>query len=114
MPTSGTGTFDGTMLATMVFNDQPDITGNRDTYMQWIAGNASTSVNFGANTFSLSLDGSVGAPTFDGTSGQHSVLEGARFLPMAAATSTWSPQAVSSASSTRHGSSIRTARDWIS
>ncbi|WP_164089069.1 transferrin-binding protein-like solute binding protein [Sphingorhabdus sp. YGSMI21] len=80
VPTSGTGTFDGTMLATMVFNDQPDITGNRDTYMQWIAGNASTSVNFGANTFSLSLDGSVGAPTFDGTSGQHSVLEGARFF----------------------------------
>ncbi|WP_321327081.1 transferrin-binding protein-like solute binding protein [uncultured Parasphingorhabdus sp.] len=80
VPTSGTGTFDGTMLATMVFNDQPDITGNSDTYMQWIAGNASTSVDFGANTFSLSLDGLVGAPTFDGTSGQHSVLEGAGFF----------------------------------
>ena len=80
VPTSGTGTFDGTMLATMVFNDQPDITGNLDTYMQWIAGSASTSVNFGANTFSLSLDGSVGAPMFDGTSGQQSVLEGAKFF----------------------------------
>jgi hypothetical protein len=68
------------MLATMVFNDQPDITGNLDTYMQWIAGSASTSVNFGANTFSLSLDGSVGAPMFDGTSGQQSVLEGAKFF----------------------------------
>ncbi|MEH6660288.1 MAG: transferrin-binding protein-like solute binding protein [Parasphingorhabdus sp.] len=80
VPTSGTGTFDGTMLATMVFNDQPDITGNRDTYMQWIAGSASTSVNFGANTFSLSLDGTVGAPMFDGSSGQHSVLDGAKFF----------------------------------
>lgn len=80
VPTSGTGTFNGTMLASMVFNDQPDTTGNFDTYMQWIAGNATTSVDFGANTFSLSLDGSVGAPMFDGTSGQHSVLEGARFF----------------------------------
>lgn len=80
VPTSGTGTFDGTMLATMVFNDQPDFNGNTDTYMQWIAGNASTSVDFGANTFSLSLDGRVGAPMFDGTSGRESVLEGAQFL----------------------------------
>jgi hypothetical protein len=79
VPTSGTGTFDGTMLATMVFNDQPDKTGNFDTYFQWIAGSATTSVNFGANTFSLSLDGAVGAPMFDGTSGQHSVLESALF-----------------------------------
>lgn len=79
VPTSGTGTFNGTMLATMVFNDQPDTTGNFDTYMQWIAGSAKTSVDFGANTFSLSLDGKVGAPMFDGTSGQHSVLEGAQF-----------------------------------
>jgi len=79
VPTSGTGTFNGTMLATMVFNDQPDRTGNFDTYFQWIAGGATTSVDFGANIFSLSLDGRVGAPMFDGTSGQHSVLEGAQF-----------------------------------
>ena len=79
VPTSGTGTFNGTMLATMVFNDQPDINANFDTYMQWIAGSATTSVDFGANTFSLSLDGKVGAPMFDGTSGQHSVLKDAQF-----------------------------------
>ena len=79
VPTSGTGTFEGTMLASMVFNDQPDATGNFDTYFQWIAGRATTDVDFGANTFSLSLDGTVGAPFFDGTSGQHSVLENAQF-----------------------------------
>ena len=80
VPTTGTGTFNGTMLATMVFNDQPDTNGNFDTYFQWIAGSATTNVDFGANTFSLSLDGRVGAPMFDGTSRQHSVLEGAQFL----------------------------------
>ena len=79
MPTTGTGTFEGTMLASMVFNDQPDVIGNFDTYFQWIAGRATTNVDFGANTFSLSLDGTVGAPFFDGTSGQHSVLENAQF-----------------------------------
>lgn len=79
VPTTGTGTFEGSMLASMVFNDQPDKIGNFDTYFQWIAGRATTSVNFGANTFSLSLDGKVGAPLFDGTSGQHSIMANALF-----------------------------------
>ncbi len=79
VPTSGTGTFTGAMLASMVFNDSPDATGNLDTYFQWIAGNATTNVDFGANTFALSLDGTVGAPLFDGTSRQLSVLENAQF-----------------------------------
>ena len=79
VPRTGTGSFSGTMLASMVFNDQPDTSGNFDTYFQWIAGRATTNVNFGANTFSLSLDGRVGAPLFDGTSRQHSVLENAQF-----------------------------------
>jgi hypothetical protein len=79
VPTTGTGAFEGSMLASMVFNDQPDTTGNFDTYFQWIAGTATTNIDFGANTFALSLDGNVGAPLFDGTSGQHSVLEDALF-----------------------------------
>ncbi len=80
VPTTGTGSFVGTMLATMVFNDQPDTIGNFDTYFQWIAGRATTAVDFGANTFSLSLDGNVSAPFFDGTSGLHTVRENAQFL----------------------------------
>ncbi len=79
VPTSGTGSFEGTMLASMVFNDQPDTLGNTDTYFQWVAGRANTTVDFGANTFALSLDGTVGAPLFDGTSRGHSVLENAQF-----------------------------------
>lgn len=80
VPTTGTGTFSGSTLATMVFNDQPDVNGNFDTYFQWLSGQATTNVDFGANTFSLSLDGSVGAPMFDGTSRQHSVLANAQFF----------------------------------
>lgn len=79
IPTTGTGSFEGAMVATMVFNDLPDALGNTDTYFQWIAGRADTAIDFGANTFSLSLDGNVGAPLFDGTSRAHSVLEGAQF-----------------------------------
>ena len=79
VPTTGTGSFEGTMLASMVFNDQPDTNGNTDTYFQWIAGRATTNVDFGANTFALSLNGTVDAPLFDGTSRQHSVREGAGF-----------------------------------
>lgn len=79
VPTSGTGSFEGTMLASMVFNDQPDTLGNTDTYFQWIAGRATTNIDFSANTFALSLDGTVGAPLFDGTSRGHSVLENAQF-----------------------------------
>ncbi|MEL6875192.1 MAG: transferrin-binding protein-like solute binding protein [Pseudomonadota bacterium] len=80
VPTTGTGSYTGTMLASMVFNDQPDVNGNFDTYFQWIAGNATTNIDFGADTFSMALDGTVGAPFFDGTSGQHSVLENAQFF----------------------------------
>ena len=79
VPKTGTGSYNGSMLASMVFNDQPDRNGNFDTYFQWIAGRATTSVNFGANTFELSLNGKVGAPLFDGTSRQHTILEGATF-----------------------------------
>ncbi len=79
VPTSGTGSFEGAMLASMVFNDQPDTNRNFDTYFQWIAGQATTNIDFGANTFALSLDGTVGAPFFDGTDSRHSVFEGAQF-----------------------------------
>ncbi|QTD57545.1 hypothetical protein [Parasphingorhabdus cellanae] len=79
IPTTGTGSFEGAMLASMVFNNLPDAIGNTDTYFQWIAGRATTAIDFGANTFSLSLDGNVSAPLFDGTSRAHSVFENAQF-----------------------------------
>ena len=79
VPTTGTGSFEGTMLASMVFNDQPDTIGNFDTYFQWLAGRATTTMDFGANTFSLALTGTAGAPLFDGTSGLHTIQQNAAF-----------------------------------
>lgn len=70
VPTTGSGTFTGSMLATMVYNpsiDGQDISGLSDlpTYFQWIEGSANLSVNFAASSFALSLNGTVLAPQLD-------------------------------------------------
>jgi hypothetical protein len=65
VPRTGTATYTGEMLATMVFNDKIDMQSNAPTYFQWIDGSAVTTVDFGANTFTSSVTGTVFAPTFD-------------------------------------------------
>jgi len=70
VPTTGTGSFNGSMLATMVFNptiDGQDLSGLNDlpTYFQWIEGSANLSVDFAASSFNLSLNGKVLAPQVD-------------------------------------------------
>jgi hypothetical protein len=70
VPTTGSGNFTGSMLATMVFNptlDGQDVSGFNDlpTYFQWIEGTASLAVNFAASSFNLSLNGNVLAPQID-------------------------------------------------
>jgi hypothetical protein len=80
VPTRGTGSYEGAMLATMVYNDLPDATGNADTYFQWIEGTAKTEVDFGANLFTLAIDGTVRSPQLDlNTSGLFSIRGGASF-----------------------------------
>lgn len=58
-PLTGTGTYSGTMLATMVFNDQID-NGVYDNYFQWIVGSANVNVDFAATTFNINMTGRVG------------------------------------------------------
>lgn len=65
VPRTGTATFTGEMLATMVYNDRLDINANASTYFQWIDGSATTTVDFAANTFTNSMTGTVFAPQFD-------------------------------------------------
>lgn len=81
VPTSGTGSYTGSMLATAVLNDRfDDLGADAATYFQWIEGTSNLDVDFGANTFSLDLDGVTFAPEFDvGTNGIHSIAEGAIF-----------------------------------
>jgi len=62
IPTTGTGTFTGSMLATMVNN--PGGFGN-DTFGQWISGTSSATVDFGKNSIGLSLRGTVSDALYD-------------------------------------------------
>ena len=86
VPITGTGSFNGSMLATMVFNptiDGQDPSGLADvpTYFQWIEGSANLAVNFAASSFALSLNGKVLEPFYDYWTEPHvSVIpEGATF-----------------------------------
>ena len=65
VPTSGSGTFNGAMIATLVYNPQFDDFNDASTFFQWLSGTAKTTVNFATNTFTLDLAGTVGAPLFD-------------------------------------------------
>ena len=65
VPKTGTGAFNGQMIATMVFNPLLDTDADAPTYFQWMQGTSSTVVNFGANTFTLGLNGTVASPLFD-------------------------------------------------
>ncbi len=80
LPKSGTASFTGTMLASMVFNDQIDFNPGQPTYFQWIEGSANTKVDFGANTFSLDMTGTTFAPQLDLIGGNGYTIEaGAAF-----------------------------------
>ena len=65
VPTSGTGTYTGGMLATMVVEPISNARGV-DTYFQWIAGSSNVNVNFGTGAVGLTLTGQVG-PVFTDT-----------------------------------------------
>jgi hypothetical protein len=65
VPKTGTGTFNGEMIATLVYNPLPDTVAGAPTYFQWMTGTSKTTVNFAANTFSVDLAGTVNAPMFD-------------------------------------------------
>ncbi len=65
VPKTGTGTFSGEMIATMVFNPLLDIDASAPTYFQWMQGTSSTVMDFAANTFTLALNGTVASPLFD-------------------------------------------------
>lgn len=80
VPRTGTGTFAGPMIATMVFNDQFDNDATAPTHFQWIDGRASAKVDFGANKFNVDFTGTTHAPQDDSlSSGAHTIREGAAF-----------------------------------
>lgn len=80
VPRTGTGTFNGAMIATLVYNNLLDTDRGTPTYFQWLNGTSATTVDFAANTFSLSLNGTVATPFFDNyTSRVFTIQNGATF-----------------------------------
>jgi hypothetical protein len=65
VPISGTGTYTGDMIATMVFNPRPDTDPAAATYYQWIDGSQTTKVDFGTLKVASNFTGTVLAPTLD-------------------------------------------------
>ena len=64
VPKTGSATFTGNMIASTLNN--PDLEAGRSSFFQWIAGKATTNVDFAANTVGVTLTGTVGAPLVDG------------------------------------------------
>jgi predicted small lipoprotein YifL len=65
VPRTGTATFTGAMVASMVYNPALDDDGRTPTYFQWIEGTSRTTVDFGASSFTLDLAGTTFGPQFD-------------------------------------------------
>lgn len=87
IPRGGTGTYNGDMLATMVYNDQLDANAGSPTYFQWITGTNRTVVDFGAQTVTTTLNGVVDGPAFDAfTTGAFSMAAGSQFSAKGTAT----------------------------
>lgn len=65
VPRSGSGTYTGDMLATIVYNTAVDFDPGSPTYFQWISGRQTTNVDFGTLGVTTALTGKVLAPTLD-------------------------------------------------
>ncbi len=82
VPKTGSASYKGSMLATMIFNPtldgtDPSTSQILSSYFQWIEGTSKLDVDFLNSTFQIALTGSVLAPQFDYfTSPQQTVLAG--------------------------------------
>lgn len=65
VPKTGTATFNGNMVASMVNNPSFDTNPYQGTYFQWISGTAKVDVNFGTGVVGTQLDGTTLAPLYD-------------------------------------------------
>jgi C-lobe and N-lobe beta barrels of Tf-binding protein B len=87
VPGSGSATFTGDMIATMVFNPDLDTNANANTYFQWITGSATHKVDFGTLGILSSFTGTVGDVARDAyTDGVHSMPAGSTFTANSRAT----------------------------
>lgn len=87
VPTSGSGTYTGDMIATVAFNPQLDVDPSYPTYLQWISGSNTTQVNFATGKVTSTFTGITTAPALDAyTSGAFQLPGGSTFTATAGAT----------------------------
>jgi hypothetical protein len=66
IPITGTGTYTGGMLASMVVNTTIDTSNRMPNYFQWITGSSSVTLDFGKQTMAMMLTGTVLPATYGG------------------------------------------------
>lgn len=65
VPRTGTATFNGNMIASMVNNPLLDNDPSTNSYFQWLSGTARVNVDFATGNVSTALSGTTLAPLFD-------------------------------------------------
>jgi hypothetical protein len=87
VPRTGSASYTGEMIATMVFNPMLDTDPGYPTYFQWIQGNHTTAINFATLGVTSNFTGTVLAPSRDAyTSGLYFLPTGSTFTASAGAT----------------------------
>ncbi|HEX8300547.1 transferrin-binding protein-like solute binding protein [Sphingomonas sp.] len=89
VPASGSATFSGEMIASMVVNVDPTTTADAtgSTYMQWMQGAQTSTINFTNRTVSSTFTGTLFAPTIDAyTSAIYPLSAGTAFSATGSAT----------------------------
>ena len=80
VPKTGSGTFTGEMIASAVYNPDLDMNPLAPSYLQWMQGTHSTSIDFGSGSVSSVFDGTMFAPTIDAyTTGVGGLAAGTAF-----------------------------------
>jgi hypothetical protein len=80
VPTSGSGSFTGDMIASVVYNPLLDVDAVAPSYLQWMSGKATTDVNFATGVVTTHLDGTALAPPLDAyTTGAYLLAAGTAF-----------------------------------
>ncbi len=87
VPTTGSGTYTGEMIATVVYNPLLDTDASAPSFLQWMQGTQSTTINFGSGAVTTTLDGTMLAPVRDAyTSGIGGLAAGTAFHAQGSAT----------------------------
>ncbi len=65
VPKTGSATFSGNMIATMINNPEFDKVPDQSSYFQWMSGTANVTVDFAKGSVATTLSGTVLEPLFD-------------------------------------------------